>query len=244
MAMSHKRIIIILAALLAAAVTSVSAATVANDVPSRISKAIVSYLVEKDPSYSGKRIEVEYKYADRIFRDLKARKGSVTFAVVELYPDFKPIGNIIVPIQVSVDGELKEKLFLRTRVSVYENIVVATKRMKRGDIIGTTEAAMEVRDISTLNSQAIKDINLVLGKEAKTYIPLNNAIYEYMIKEKPVVRKNESIKISAYSEGLSVEAGGVALEDGAMGMEIRVRNSSSGKEMIAEVTGTGEVTVK
>jgi flagella basal body P-ring formation protein FlgA len=215
-----------------------------NTISSKISKAIVSYLLEKEPGYSGKKIEVSYKYTDRVFKELKFRKGNITFVVAELYPDFKPIGNIIVPIQVVVDGTPKEKIFLRTKVSVFDKIVVAKKRLKRGDVIGSFEAAVEDRDIAVLNSSIIKDINQVMGKEAKTFIPKENPIYDWMIKEKPMVKKNEKIKITAKGESIIVEAVGISLEDGQLGSQIKVKNLTSGKEMMATVAGTGEVAVQ
>lgn len=215
-----------------------------NDVPGKITKAIISYLVNKDPSYSGRKMNVSYKYADRVFRELKARTGKITFSVVELYPDFKPVGNIIVPIQVIVDDVPKEKLFLRARVSVFDRIVVAKKRLKRGDLISSVEAAVEERDIAVLNPSIIKDLSVVLGKEAKTYIPEGNAIYDWMIKERPFVKKNEKIKIIANGQNVLVAVAGIALEDGNPGSEIKVKNLSSGKEMIGRVTGIREVTIK
>jgi len=219
-------------------------ADISNSVPDRITRAITNYLVAKDPSFSGKRIEISYKYADRTFKELKYRKGVVTFSVAELYPDFKPLGNVIVPIQVNVDGEDKEKLFLRTKVSVFDRIVVARHRLKRGDLILETEATIEVRDTAALSSSAIKDINSVLGKEAKTFIPQGNPIYDWMIRERPLVKKNEKVKIAANATNVIVVAGGLSLEDGAFGQSIKVKNLSSGKELVAVVTGTGEVTVK
>ncbi len=219
-------------------------ANVQNDVQSRMTKAIISYLIEKDQSYAGKRIEVSYKYADRTFRELRARKGKVAFLIAELYPDFKPVGNIIVPVQVVVDDVPKEKIFLRTKVSIFDGIVVAKKRLQRGDLITSAEAAVEERDIAVLNSEIIKDINLVTGKEAKTFVPSGNPIYGWMIKERPLVKKNDNIKIAAGSENVLVEAAGTSLEDGGLGSEIKVKNSSSGKELIGLVTGTGEVTIR
>lgn len=213
-------------------------------ISSKISKAIVAYLLEKEPGYSGKKIDISYKYTDRVFKELKLRKGDVAFAVAELYPDFKPVGNIIVPIQVIVDGTPKEKIFLRTKVSVFDRIVVAKKRLKRGDVIGSFEAAVEDRDIASLNSSIVRDINQVMGKEAKTFIPKDNPIYDWMIKEKLMVKKNEKIKITAKGESIIVDAVGMSLEDGQLGSQIKVKNLTSGKEMMATVTGTGEVAVQ
>ena len=219
-------------------------ATVVNPIPGRITKAIISFLSAKDPSYADKKISVTYKYADKEFRDLNSRKGDVTFSVVELYPDFKPLGSIIVPVQVYVDGQEKEKIFLRTKVSVYEDIVVAKKRLQRGDVLGTLEAGMEERDVAALNSGVIRDINQAYGKQARTYIPNENPIYDFMVMDRPFVKRNDKIKMTMSSEGVTISADGLALEDGNMGQSIKVKNMTSGKTIMGTVSGSGEVIVQ
>ena len=219
-------------------------AHVYNDVSARITKAIVSYLIAKDPVYSGKKIEVSYKYADRVFGDLKARKGNITFTIAELYPDFMPVGNIIVPIHVVVDGVPKEKIFLRTKVSVFDRIVVAKRRLKRGEVITSAEAGIEERDIAALNPKVIRDMSAVNGKEVKTFIPGGNPVYDWMIRERPLVKKSEKIKITTGSENVIVAVAGLSLEDGDLGSEVKVKNLASGKELIGVVIGTGEVEIK
>ena len=238
-----KKILIVLF-LVSLAGNSIYGAYVANDPQSKMSGAIISYLVAKNPSYAGKKIEVTYKYADKIFRDLKYRKGKISFAIAELYPDFMPIGNIIIPVQVIEDDVQKEKIFLRSKVSIFDKIVVAKKRLQRGDIISSDEAVMEERDIAVLNPDIIRDFGLAYGKEVKTFVPMGNPVYGWMLKEKPLVRKNEKVKIISGSAGVTVSADGTALADGDMGSDVKVKNTDSGKELIGVVTGTGEVTVK
>jgi len=230
--------------LVSLACNSVYGAFVANDVQSKMTGAIISYLAAKNPAYAKKKIEVTYKYADKIFRDLKYRKGKISFAIAELYPDFMPIGNIIIPVQVVEDNVQKEKIFLRAKVSIFDTIVVSKKRLQRGDIISSSEAGMEERDIAVLNPDIIRDYSLAFGKEVKTFIPMGNPVYGWMLKEKPLVKKNEKVKILSGSESVAVSADGVALGDGDMGTEVKIKNTDSGKELIGLVTGTGEVTVK
>lgn len=213
-------------------------------VSNKVTKAIVSYLITKDPSYASKKIQISYKYADRTFRELNARKGDIVFSVAELYPDFKPIGNIIIPIQITVDGVQKEKIFLRAKVSVFDKIVVAKKRFKRGDVILDGDAAIEERDIAVLSSDVIRDASVVIDKEVKTYVPSGNAIYVWMIRERPFVRKNERIKITANVNNISVSASGLSLEDGMFGAEVRAKNLYSGREIVGVVVATGEVAVR
>jgi flagella basal body P-ring formation protein FlgA len=238
-----KKILIVLF-LVSLACNSVYGAYVANDPQSKMTSAIINYLVTKDPSYAGKKIDVTYKYAEKVFRDLKYRKGKIAFSIAELYPDFMPIGNIIIPVQVIEDDVQKEKIFLRAKVSIFDRIVVAKKRLQRGDVISSNEAGMEERDIAVLNPDIIRDYGLAYGKEVKTFVPLGNPVYGWMIKEKPMVKKNEKVKIISGTDSIVVSADGVALGDGDMGAEVKVKNADSEKELIGVVTGTGEVTVK
>jgi len=229
---------------LSAVFSSASFCVLENPVPGKITKVIIKYLISKDPNLEGKKMDVSYKYADRTFKELKYRSGNVSFEVAELYPDFKPLGNVIVPIQVIVDGVEKEKLFLRTKVSVFDKIVVAKKRLKRGDLLDGDAIALEERDIAALSTAVIRDDSLALGKEAKTFIPQGNAVYEWMIKDRPMVKKEDKVNVIAGSQNLTVNAKGISLDDGLMGQTIRIKNPVSGKEFTAVVTGTEEVTVR
>jgi flagella basal body P-ring formation protein FlgA len=234
----------IAAAVLLSSFSAVFAADAKNPYPAKVSHAIISYLVDKYPEYAGHRIEVKFKDANRNFNELKYTQGDITFSVAELYPDFKPVGNIIVPIQVTVDGQDKQKMFFRTKISVYDKIVVAKKRLKHGDIITTDDASIEEMDVSLYGPDVIKDMNAVIGKELRMFVLQGNPIYERMIKEKPDVLKDEKVRIVASTESIQVESFGTAQENGKIGQEIKVKNVDSGKELIGVVSNTGEVTVK
>jgi flagellar basal body P-ring formation protein FlgA len=213
---------------------SFAAVVATNPIPNKITKSVIRFLAAKDPIYASKRIEVTYKYADRTFAGLKARGGDITFEVIELYPDFKPVGNIIIPVQVYQDGQEKEKLFLRTTVSVFDYIVVARKRLMRGDIISTFEAGLDERDVASLNPDVIRSMDLAMG----------NPIYEHMIKDKPIIKKNDKVRMTLTNGGITASADGTALQDGNIGDTIKVRNMSSGKDLSGVISASGEVDIK
>lgn len=215
-----------------------------SQVSNKVSKAIIQFLVSKDSKFLSKKVSVEYKYADKIFKDLSYRKGDVTFTIVEMYPDFKPLGNVIIPVQVVVDGEDKEKIFLRTKVSVFDRIVVAGHRLEKGNIIGSAEVVLDERDIAVINQEYYTDIDQLLGKEVKTYIPKGNTIYNWMIKQKSLIKKNDKVRIISTGEAIVLEVQGLALQDGVLGQQIMVRNIDSGKEIDAIVAGATEVIIK
>ena len=94
--------------------------------------------------------------------------------MAELYPGFKPLGSVIVPIQVIENGTPKEKVFLRSKVSVIKDVVVANRSIKKKEVISEKDVRRTKRDIARVYAKKYFTASEeVIGKEAKTYIPRN-----------------------------------------------------------------------
>ncbi|MFC1768101.1 flagellar basal body P-ring formation chaperone FlgA, partial [Candidatus Margulisiibacteriota bacterium] len=185
------------------------------------------------------------KYAWRTFQNLSQRKGKMQFEVAELYPGFKPLGNVIVPVQVIVDGTPKEKIFLRTTVAILKDVVIANRSIRKGEEIGADDVALKQRDISRVYTKNyFTSSEEVVGKEVKTYIPRQYIVIDWMIKQRSLVRKKDKVKIKAVVGDVVVYAEGEALEGGGMDKKVRVKNTVSKKILTGTVIGTGEVEVE
>ncbi|MEY4377650.1 MAG: Chaperone for flagella basal body P-ring formation [Pseudomonadota bacterium] len=62
-------------------------------------------------------------------------------------------------------------------------------------------------------------------------------------RQPPAVRRNAPVTLTAGTPAFRVVTDGIALADGAMGAWVRVRNSTSGRELEGRVTGEGEVSL-
>lgn len=216
----------------------------AKEIEANITQAIRSYLLDKEPAFKGADIKVNYKYAGKIFSGLAGRGDKVQFEVAELYPDFRPLGSIIVPIQVIENGVPKEKVFIRTVVEVMMNAAVAKRPLKKNDIIGTGEVEVKQVDIARIYTKTYyKSSEEVMGKEVKTYIPREFVIIDWMIAEKALIKKRDKIVIRSSIGDVAAFAEGEALEDGPAGAKIKVRNIGSGKVIFGTISGSKEVTV-
>ena len=81
----------------------------------KVTKVIEDYIIASNPDLSGMEIRVTYKFADKIFEILRGYEDDVTFKIVNVYKDFRPVGNVIFPIKVSRE-DVNRKIFIQTPI--------------------------------------------------------------------------------------------------------------------------------
>lgn len=212
----------------------------------KLAEVIEDYVVATYPDWGKLDINIKFKFADKLFEGLKQLSDETTFQVVEVYRDFKPVGNVIFPILVDDQGE-KKKIFVRAKVEVFKDVVVAKERIKRGQVIAEDDVAMVQRDIAMLPQKYFENDVEVIGTEAKTSIPKNGLVFRWMIKEVPLVRRGEPITIIVKGEGVLLRVPGVALMDGYLGKKFRIKKegvTDPKKIMEGKLISTNEVEVK
>ncbi len=220
-------------------------ASALDDPEQALSEVIEYYVMDKYPDWIGYDIKITFKYADKIFGSLRELEGEVDFSVIEVYRDFKGVGNVIFPILVSgADGS--RKIFVRARVEVFKNIVIARRRIKRGEEIAVEDLALESRDIAVLPQKYFEDIVYVANTETKTSIPKNSTIFEWMIKEIPLVHRGDEVALLITAPNLMVKAKGMALEDGYLGkkIKVKVRRKDSKNILEGRLISSSEVEVR
>ncbi len=217
---------------------------VALDNPEKaLTDVIEDYVMTTYPDWIGYDIKISLKYADKAIDYLREIEGDVDLRVVEVYRDFKPVGNVIFPIEVATDTS-RERVFVRAQVEVFKNVVIANRRIKRGEEITPEDLALESRDISVVPQKYFEDIAQVADTEARTSIPKNSTIYEWMIKEIPLVHRGDEVAILVTGPNLTVKTMGRALEDGYLGKMIKVKRLESDKTLEGFLVSPTEVEVR
>lgn len=112
---------------------------------------------------------------------------------------------------------------------------------RAGQIIG--QADVEIRDFPAqrVNADSIMDLSQLIGKTSLRGISPLRPIREHEIAEPALVRKNDLVKLYYHAPGIHISASGQALEDGAKGKLIAVRNVSSKKMVYGTVDNAGSV---
>jgi len=215
-----------------------------QDSEQKITQVIQDFVSAKNPEWGELKIIVDLKNGDKIADILKDIPEDASLRIVQVFDDFNPIGNVIFPIQISdVSGEALIKVFARAKVEVFKQVVCSARQINRGQKIETEDLKLEERDIAMLPNQYYSDLMQVVSSETKTIIPKNSTLFGWMIREIPMIRRGSQVKLVVTTDGLLVRAEGVALEDGYLNKEIKVKRIQSGKILVGLVNSPEEVEV-
>ncbi len=129
---------------------------------------------------------------------------------------------------------------------IYTELVavpVAKTRLRNSDII--TAEDIEIKNIAAhrISKDTIINPELLIGKSPVRSISAGRAIRNAEITAPNVIHKGDRVTMQYHSSGIDITTIGEALESGASGDIIRVRNSDSNNVIHAAILSAGIVTV-
>lgn len=155
----------------------------------------------------------------------------------------KDIGSV--SIEVYVDGELYLRFDPSQYLTVSVEVWTANRNIDRGEIIRESDLEKKNSDVRSLPSRpALTDIADIVGKSAKMNIQSGKIISDELIENPILVKHGDSVVVYVPVGGAYVTMTGTALDSGAKGDEIRVKNPDSNKIVTAIVTDTGKARAK
>jgi flagella basal body P-ring formation protein FlgA len=152
-------------------------------------------------------------------------------------------GNIPTVVCFSVDGKEIRKVPVSGRVIISQSIVKAAGRIRSGRIIGPEDVVLAEDGHHKSPADVFSHIDAVIGKKARRNIRSGEPITGRMIEDPPVVKKGNRVLLKAENASIKVTALGRVLQDGRVGDQVRVLNTTSGREVLAVVEGPGLVSV-
>jgi flagella basal body P-ring formation protein FlgA len=129
----------------------------------------------------------------------------------------------------------------------YDEIVsvpALSTRIPHGTVI--KEENIEYVDVEKhkLRHDTVLDKSELIGKSLKHSKSELRPIRKRDVQREQVVKRSDNIDIVFETEAITLTAKGVAMEDGAKGDVIRVRNTSSNKIIMAKIKNSSEVKVE
>lgn len=135
------------------------------------------------------------------------------------------------------DAGWKYEFVVRARVTA--RVAVMAADVASGKPVDAADVALERRDIS-LVSDTVSDLALLEGMSARRSLRSGELLRQNMLTAQLLVKRGEAVRIVARNEQIEVSMAGEALDPGARGALIRVRNNN-GNVIKARVTGAGTV---
>lgn len=150
--------------------------------------------------------------------------------------DLRTLGRL--RIAARCPGQVGKEFLLRARLSA--EVLVARSALPAGRALTAADLARERRDLSAL-PDAIGREDLAIGQAPRSSLRAGQVLRQRLLVPALLVQRGEQVTIAASRGGIQVQAGGEALEAGALGAVIKVRNSASGRVIAARVVEAGRV---
>lgn len=153
------------------------------------------------------------------------------------------IGSSSFAIIFLIDGKTVANHTVRGKLEAIAQVVVASSRIRKGEIITPEKLQLTEIDISRIDSP-YRLPRQVIGMQAKRTITSGKPLTSRNVEAPPLVRRGELVRIIAKSGQMQISSTGIAAMDGRPGDSIRIRNIQSNKLIHARVQSPGVVTVK
>jgi flagella basal body P-ring formation protein FlgA len=151
-------------------------------------------------------------------------------------------GTTAHPVEAWVDGTLVRSVSVPVRISLLGEVVVAARPLVRGTILGPEDVRVERREL-TNGPEPLRTTREAMDHRATRNIAYGEVIHAGLLELPPLVRRGETVLVSAEGRGVRAVLQAEAREDGRLGQVIRVRNLSSGREVYGRVEADRSIRV-
>jgi flagella basal body P-ring formation protein FlgA len=166
------------------------------------------------------------------------------FAFEVTPPNGSYLGDTALRVVFRVNGREVRKVRIFGHIDICREVVCMTHPMRRHEVIREGDLCTARRNISRISEAAINDIREAVGKRLVSSVRAGEIIKQDMVELTPIIKKGDRVAIIADTETLLIRSQGEAMEGGAEGEMIRVRNSKSKKEVYARVIDASTVQVE
>lgn len=147
-------------------------------------------------------------------------------------------------VEVRCEGARPWALYVPVTVARYAEVVVAARPIARGTALVAADVTLARQRVGAVNADYYTDPAQVLGQVPLRPLVAGQLVVQGGLKRPQLVRRGDRVVLTTAGGGISVSMRGEALEDGALGQRVRVKNLSSARLVEGEVSAQGVVTVR
>lgn len=154
-------------------------------------------------------------------------------------PGSASVGHVTVGVRC--DGARPWKLYVPTRVKLMREVVVAARPLARGQRLSREDLALDRRDVGRLRTHATTDPEPLVGYVLTRPVPAGRVLDSGLLEAPVLVERGRRVRMAVEGAGVTITMSGVALEDGALGDTVQVRNPASRRVVEGVVVGAALV---
>ena len=137
----------------------------------------------------------------------------------------------------------KEKYEINGRYIPFLEIPVARRLIKNGEVLKSEDITKIKTKTTNIGHNIVLSEEKLVGMEAKNVISSGRYFKQADVRKPPVVFINDVITIEYRSNNLTVKTIGIAMEEGALGDRIKIKNEKTGSEIYAKIIDKNSVQV-
>jgi len=224
--------------LMMAALLGTAAAGSAATITGESLQAAVQAYVEKNSPWPNGRVKVEFP---ETVADVDVPSEKVTIKIRgRANEDF--IGQTSFTASLRGTKPLREE-HIKVTLWVLMDVVVSTKSLSSGTVLGAGDVKVLQKWYDAVPQNRVSDLKEALGKKLSVSVNPHMEITKNVLKDCPIVRRNQPVRIILDNGTLCITASGVSQEDGMLGEVIRIQNTASKRVIHARVRGNALVAV-
>ena len=121
---------------------------------------------------------------------------------------------------------------------VLHKVLVSKELLKRGTVISPEMFSVAEMPAAGMENQIISDAKLLKNMQLVRDLTPNTPLRSYDVKTALLIKRGQEVQVTAgEGQGFSVTMRAEALQDGALGEQIRLKNVESGRSLQGVITG-------
>lgn len=149
-----------------------------------------------------------------------------------------------VDVELVQGGEVVASVPARLEVVANGPIVVLRHAVARGTVLGRGDVAIEERELTGLSGNLVTTLDDAVGRETRTALSAGTPLTATALGIPVLVRRGDVVTVIVETPGMRLSTPAEALEAGAAGAQIRIRNRTSQQELSGHVVERGIVLVQ
>ncbi len=122
-------------------------------------------------------------------------------------------------------------------VAGFRDVLVSARAVESGAPLSASDTRLESRDVLTLGCEPVAELDA--RWRARRRLAAGAVLCDSTIEPAPDVERNRAVTLTAHSGGVQVSRVLIATADARAGERVRLRDRSSGENLIGIVTGPG-----
>lgn len=154
-------------------------------------------------------------------------------------------GFVRIDVEIANEGEGRIQAFpVRTKFEIFRQYPVATRSLKKGDLLKKSDFNFEARKVTALSRSLVDSPSILDGHVLKSDLAVGEVPRLNQLGDVYLVKRGGVVALRIHSGGIVIQGKGKALMRGGMGDQIDVVYDATKKRLSGKIVGESTVEVK